>query len=270
MATGMEAHVTLPLNKRPRGLLLDEANRIPDGVRWTAGVTLRPWGCGGFVPVDADYCDYDSDELDDFFDVGPWADFGPFTIYNTESCVAREADILDINGRLKTRWSVMVSEQVASRLNSEMATRGTVFTTGPVNTSVALANVEEALALTLHGGRGFVHMSPAALSVFREKLVFNDGRWETVSGHIVVADAGHTGIPPTGHAAVGGTEWIYTSGAVVYGLTDAVIGDSANEYLDRSHNRITGRATGTALVAFDPCSVSAIQYGFPDFGGSGS
>ena len=42
MATGMEATIELPLRKRTRGLLVDTADRIPNSVRWMAGVTLRP------------------------------------------------------------------------------------------------------------------------------------------------------------------------------------------------------------------------------------
>jgi hypothetical protein len=267
MATGMEAVIELPLRRRTRGLLIDTADRIPNSTRWTAGVTLRPWGCSGLIPTDADYCDFDSDELDEFFAVGNNPIFDAFDIYNTESCSTLDSDITVLNDRVERRWEVMVSEQVATRLNVELAYRATVVTTGPVNTSILIAKAEEALALTLHGGLGMVHLSPAALSmvVAEGSVDLRGDQWRTPGGHLVVADAGHSGIQPDGEVLLAGTEWVYTTGAVLYGLGEPRIPTKATEYLDRSTNTNTARAIGTSVVAFDPCSASAIEYGFPDY-----
>ena len=267
MATGMEAVIELPLRKRTRGLLIDTADRIPNSVRWLAGVTLRPWGCSGFVPADADYCDFESDELDDFFDVGTNPVFDAFDIYNTESCSTLDSDISVLNARVETRWGVMVSEQVAARLNLELAARATVATTGPINTAILIAKAEEQLALTIHGGLGMVHMSPAVLSmvVAEGSVDLRDGMWLTPGGHVVVADAGHTGIEPTGETLLDGTEWVYTTGAVLFGLGEPRVPTKATEYLDRDTNTNTARIIGTSVVAFDPCSASAIEYGYPDY-----
>jgi len=267
MATGMEAVIELPLRKRTRGLLIETADRIPNSVRWLAGVTLRPWGCSGFVPADADYCDFESDELDDFFDVGENPVFDAFDIYNTESCSTLDSDISVLNARVETRWGVMVSEQVAARLNLELAARATVATTGPINTSILIAKAEEQLALTIHGGLGMVHMSPAVLSmvVAEGSVDLRDGMWLTPGGHVVVADAGHTGIEPTGETLLDGTEWVYTTGAVLFGLGEPRVPTKATEYLDRDTNTNTARIIGTSVVAFDPCSASAIEYGYPDY-----
>lgn len=267
MATGMEAVIELPLRKRTRGLLIEAADRIPNSVRWLAGVTLRPWGCSGFVPSDADYCDFESDELDDFFDVGTNPVFDAFDIYNTESCSTLDSDISVLNARVETRWGVMVSEQVAARLNVELAARAAVATTGPINTSILIAKAEEQLALTLHGGLGMVHMSPAALSmvVAEGSVDLRDSQWRTPGGHLVVADAGHTGVQPTGETLLDGTEWVYTTGAVLFGLGEPRVPTKATEYLDRDDNTNTARIIGTSVVAFDPCSASAIEYGYPDY-----
>ena len=267
MATGMEAVIELPLRKRTRGLLIETADRIPNSVRWLAGVTLRPWGCSGFVPADADYCDFESDELDDFFDVGTNPVFDAFDIYNTESCSTLDSDISVLNARVETRWGVMVSEQVAARLNVELAARAAVATTGPINTSILIAKAEEQLALTLHGGLGMVHMSPAVLSmvVAEGSVDLRDGQWRTPGGHLVVADAGHTGVQPTGEPPLDGTEWVYTTGAVLFGLGEPRVPTKATEYLDRDTNTNTARIIGTSVVAFDPCSASAIEYGYPDY-----
>ena len=267
MATGMEAVIEIPLRKRTRGLLIETADRIPNSVRWLAGVTLRPWGCSGFVPADADYCDFESDELDDFFDVGTNPVFDAFDIYNTESCSTLDSDISVLNARVETRWGVMVSEQVAARLNVELAARAAVATTGPINTSILIAKAEEQLALTLHGGLGMVHMSPAVLSmvVAEGSVDLRDDQWRTPGGHLVVADAGHTGIEPTGETLLDGTEWVYTTGAVLFGLGEPRVPTKATEYLDRDTNTNTARIIGTSVVAFDPCSASAIEYGYPDY-----
>ena len=266
MATGMEAVIEIPLRKRTRGLLIETADRIPNSVRWLAGVTLRPWGCSGFVPADADYCDFESDELDDFFDVGENPVFDAFDIYNTESCSTLDSDISVLNARVETRWGVMVSEQVAARLNLELAARATVATTGPINTSILIAKAEEQLALTLHGGLGMVHMSPAVLSmvVAEGSVDLRDGQWRTPGGHFVVADAGHTGVQPTGETLLDGTEWVYTTGAVLFGLGEPRVPTKATEYLDRDTNTNPARIIGTSVVAFDPCSASAIEYGYPE------
>jgi hypothetical protein len=261
----MEAIVTLPLTRRSTGLIIDAAGRIPNTTRWLAGVTLRPWGCSGLVSTDPDYCDFDSDELDEFFDVGENPTFDPFEVYNTESCTTLDTSIEDLNSRVETRWSVMISEQVAANLEAQMAAVADVVTTGPINTSLVISMAEQTLALSLHGAVGLVHMSPAVLAMAQDDLMFRDGEWYTPGGHRVVADAGHTGAPPTGESPLTWTEWVYVSGQVLYGLTDARIPTRATEYLNRDHNDITARVVGSGIVAFDPCSVSAIQYGYPGF-----
>lgn len=71
--------------------------------------------------------------------------------------------------------------------------------------------------------------------------------------------------PATGETLLDGTEWVYTTGAVLYGLGEPRVPTKATEYLDRDTNTNTARIIGTSVVAFDPCSASAIEYGFPDY-----
>lgn len=267
MATGMEAIIKIPLRKRPGGLLLDHADRIPNSVRWSAGVTMEPYGCGGFVSVDADYCDYNADELDEFFATGSIPKFNAFQVYNTEECSALDSDIDTLNGRLDDRWSVMLSEQFASRLQAELAARADVVSTGPLNAVELVSLAEQVLAVRLHGGVGMLHVSPSVLAVLTAVgPVFADGAgWRTPGGHVVVADAGHTGLPPTGETAPADTEWVYVTGQVAYGLSDPTTTTRAVEYLNREKNVVTGRIIGTGVVAFEPCVAAAIQFGYPSF-----
>lgn len=273
MATGLEAVVEIPLKPRRRGLLTQAATQVPSGARWKAGLVVYPWGSDGFSSGAVNYCDYDAEapigpfEPDDDLDLV----FDPFEIFATEECSARNVSITDLNGRLSERWTVMVSEQIAAHLNGLLAARSTVVQAGVLNAHEAIANAEEWLANTLHGGEGMIHMSPAALSIIAEEvLVFEDGEWWTPSGHRVVADAGHTGDAPTGESSDPGTEWIYATGQVLYAVDRNESPDAAGEYLDRSNNLITARIVGQSVVAFDPSSAGAIWFGYPSYTPGGS
>ena len=269
MATGMEANITIPLRKRPHGLLIQNASPL-GSIRWRAGVVVEPIGCEGFSVAEADYCDWEAEPLDESFATGDSPTFAPFSIYGTETCQSLTTDIDLINSRLDARWEVMVSEQLGARLEGEMATYASVVTTGPINSFILVSMVEQDLAQALHGGLGYVHMSPGVLAAVQEYLQFRDGNWETPSGHIVISDPGYTGLPPVGGSGddpdqPAGTEWVYTSGTIAYALGEPRKPDAAVEYLDRSRNTITGRIIADAILAFEPCAVSAIQYGFPDY-----
>lgn len=266
MSTGMEAIIEIPLRKRPYGLLLDAANEI-SGERWRSGVTFQPWGCNGFSSADADYCDFDADDLDDAFSFTSAPKFNAFEVYGTESCTSLDSDIEVINGRLMARWGVMVSEQFASRLQDELVVRSAVGSTGPLNSSELVSNAEESLALSLHGGLGLLHVSPAVLVVLaaNESIRWDGSGWVTPTGHGVVSDPGHTGLAPTAHSSPTGTEWAYVTGSVVYGIGEPRLPTQANEYLDRGHNDVTGRIIGAGVVAFDPCAATAFQFGYPSY-----
>lgn len=268
MSTGMEAVIQIPLRKRPSGLLIDVADQIPNSVRWKAGVTFEPWGCQGFTAVDADYCDFDSDPLDDAFTADAAPVFDAFQVYGTETCTTLDTDIAHLNARLDARWSVMVSEQVAARLQDELVARSTVASTGPLNSYELVAMAEQILATSLHGGVGLLHVSPAMLTVLvsTETVIGSPSTgYTTANGHQVVADPGHTGLPPDGETAPAGTEWAYVTGPVLYGLGAPITSDDAQQYLDRDDNQVTGRIIGSSVVAFDPCAAYAMQFGFPSF-----
>lgn len=266
MATGMEATIEFQLQRRTSGLLVDAAERIPNTVRWQAGVSLESSGCAGLNVYDPNFCDYDALNYASFIEPGPPPAFEPFEILKQRYCTALDTDIITMNDRFLRDWEVMASEALAGRLEAELAARSHVVTTGPVSTSLVVASAEQALASTLHGGIGMVHMSPAALAMVSERLVRRGDDWFTPGGHVVVSDAGHLGLesPPL-HSTPANTEWIYTSGPVKYGLSDPITTDSANEYLDRDVNNAWGRVRGVGIVAFDPCAASAIQYGFPGY-----
>lgn len=277
--------------KRPWGLLLDTATDLAlDGDRWRAGIKFASYGCAGLRRSTPEFCIGETPEdIDDDLTEGGLVEFGSFSILATESCTTLDVDLAWLQGRLDARFAVMASEQVAAELmagsnatiqapeeeattSPNFAEVATVVTTGPLETDVVIAKIEEDLAERLHGGEGMIHMSPAVFSmVAADRAIFVNGQYRTRSGHLIVTDAGYVGQEPDGESPATNVEWVYGSGPVYYQLGPPRLRGPMETAFDRTRNTIRARTVAEAVVAFDPCTVVAAEYGYPDFlAGSGS
>lgn len=277
--------------RRPWGLLLDNAAPLDVGVgdRWRAGVKFASYGCEGLRRTSLPFCLPDSEtDLDADPVNGSLIEFGSFSVYATEACSTLDVDHAWLSGRLDDRFTVMVSEQVAAEVaggtnatitdpltpgaqSPTFASEATIVTTGPLETDVIIAMLEQELAERLHGGIGMIHMSPAVFSMVAADQAIRDGsQWRTRSGHLIVSDAGYAGVEPEGEAPVDRVEWVYGTGPVLVHVGPPRLTDPAGT-IGYTRNVVTGRAVAEAVAVFEPCTVVAAEYGYPDFlSGSGS
>lgn len=262
MSTGMESPIAPPpLTKRRWGLLIDAAYTI-NAARPKAGVTFPALGTDPVDRTTAEFCD-DIANWDD--QVGSIEVFDSFIVRASEACSALDVDLAWLNGRLNTRWNAMVSEAVAAELgdgaqsgSKSLASEATVA--GYATSVEGMAGAIEDLLSDLHGAAGMVHLSPRMFGLLgTDFLTMVGDQWFTKTGHLVVADPGYADLAPEGETSDTTTGWIFTSGPVGLNLGDPRSNQNANEYLDRTVNRIHGRVIAEAVLAFDPATVSAVQ-----------
>lgn len=278
MATGMAAVIEAPpIRRRPWGLLVQELAdlKLDDTVRWRAGVTFTPWGCDGPNTASLQFCiDDDDSPFNADSDSGDCPIFEAFHVYATDSGSALDFDSTVLEGRVETRFGVQVSKGITEHLitggddtvSPTLASSATVLTAEDgVEADFVLSLLEQHLANTLHGGQGIVWVSPAGLAEIKEYLEREDGHWWTASGHLVVADAGHSDQPPDGETSDANEGWAYATGLVSWALGEPKFRNpSGPEALDRARNIIHARRIAEAVVAFVPCAVGAAKFRYSE------
>lgn len=279
-----------PISKLPRGLLLDNISELPlppalngdapndsDHLRWLDGVTWEPTSCDPLQIGGVAACDNDATLVDAERECESAVTQEAFVIYDALRGSTLETEIELIDERLTERLTYMTSYSFARELltafgstglslaNQAHAPQTQAFTDAAVSVRRALALLTEDLGNTLRGGRGIIHMGPAAFgeAVDTGSLLWVDGQWQTPIGHVVVADAGyHNAPPPTGGTAatLGTQEWIYASGPVMYRMSDPdLLGANGSERIDRARNTLHRWLTMYGILVFDPCPVTAVR-----------
>ena len=279
--------------KRPWGLLTDSVPELEvgDGKHWYGGIAIQPIN-GEMSRLTPEFCIGDPDDPYDAAISGTTDYFSAFHIVGTEKCSTLSVQYEGLQGLLKARYDVTVSEKIAEELegggyapqikdpntgaltdNPTLSNTAVVVSATPDTADSVLALIEGGLAYVLHGAVGVIHMNPAMLALLDSDRVElgADGIWRTKSGHIVVSDSGYTGIPPEGHSPETGVGWMYGSGMIAYKLVPIDGIDSPSDNFDQGHNDYTGRILALALYAFDTNTVVAAPVDLPPaFGSEGS
>lgn len=289
-ATGYEKDIDLP-GPRPRpgkrGTLLQHAREIPadelvaDGNnRLTAGITWLPWGDID-LRTEAIGCNvvYSKEARDLPHDMYQAA----FLIYDALTCNNLSGMLDELWRRLDVNFGVGLSAAFARQL--EFAADGGLGLQGAsnydadgtdyvpngaggsaVSLRVAMNNLEMYLATRLMNGTGMIHMTPGlfALAVADELAVWDGTDFRTATGHIVVGDAGHTGLstPSGGAQGTAAAPWIYATGDVwwaVKAVPKLEEAESGNGYqlIKRNIDRPMFEVAG--LLAFDPTVLGAAR-----------
>lgn len=259
--------------RRPRALLLDVASPIPESTRWPlAGVTWVPWGC---TNIETDVVGCNITNIKTLENYPSIEEQTPFLLVDGIACSTLTSDPADMDARLNTRLDVYASAAFAVELMSGTnggpnSFRDAEILSGGSARSLALAfaDLETFLAARLHGAKGVIHLTPAALVIAAMAgLVLDSGSgWVTATGHDVVADAGYTGDAPNGVDANGADEaFLYASGPIFYGITEIKqVGIRNHESTNMIRNIHEFFAERYGLVAFDPCSVGAVRADLSD------
>lgn len=218
----------------------------------------------------------------------------PFAIWDRVQCSTAGLELPWLADAVGMGIDRFVSAQYAMELEDPTDTNGVgltgnvtyppaVVTSSASSLGVALAELEGYLAEQGGGGkpgmRGVIHLTPGllVLAVGEGYVEFRDGYYRTPTGHLVVADAGHTGTAaPYGQSAPSsGSAWIYATGDVFYALgsmgglsvMDPTDADGGPVYVAQNKMAPLGERMG--LVVFDPNVLGAALVDLSASSGSG-
>lgn len=262
--------------RRPHGLLLDAAQRIPDSllsstgtVRWAlSGVTWVTWGC---TNIDTDVVGCDKTNIKTLEDFAAIETQKAFLLVDGIRCSTLSSIPDTMDQRLTKRLDVYASAAFAVELmrgtnggpNSFKTNETTIISNTARSLRLAFADMETFLADKLHGAQGLIHVTPAAmvLAVADGMVRFVDGVWQTATGHLVVGDAGYTGDAPTGVASTAtDVDFLYASGPIYYAISNIdPVGKRNHESTDMTRNVHQFFSERYGLIAFDPCAVGAVR-----------
>jgi hypothetical protein len=264
-----------PRSSRPYGTAvtsyyqLDTGPFEPNPNRWAFdGVTFVPYGCDTLPQeLGVDPCDdADSDEAGDAPNPEAVVTFPPFRFKARVRCTDLSMTPEELSKYLDVQWesevSPIIAEQVmagvwnsaAPTLISEAVDVSQANMAQPME---AVGAVEDGLADAWRGSVGMIHMPPSVLFQVRSVLTFQDGRYYTPSGHVVVADAGYQAGSPASGVVTTNTAWIYGSSPVHFLYQTPNWSGFDWENIDFTRNEITMRVDGIAIAVFEPCSVVA-------------
>jgi len=174
------------------------------------------------------------------------------------------ASFTGMTSRLQRRMRMLMSAALMGEMVSGWASGGPslaseAVTLDPTSDMAEAGDVVEAhLAETLLNLQGVVYMPPALVhrAIDAGWVMVEGGQLRTATGHLVVADAGHTG--ELGPSVPGAGEfWIYASGVPAYRVSDTMLLGEGSETLVLASNIRQRIAEAYAQLAFDPCPVGA-------------
>lgn len=274
-----QAPIDIDINsvvRRPNTLLLDVARPIPESEmssggtsRWAlAGLTWVTWGC---TNIDTDVVGCSITNIKTLEEFAAIETQKPFLLVDGVKCSALSSVPATMDRRLETRLDVFASAAFGVELmrgtnggpNSFKTNETTVIANTARTLRLSFADMETFLAQKLHGARGIIHLTPAAMVLAAADWLvqYIDGVWQTATGHLVVADAGYTGAAPDGVAAPAtDVAFLYASGPIYYAMTTVKpVGRRDHESTDMTRNVHQFFSERYGLVAFDPCAVGAVR-----------
>lgn len=283
----LQGRVQAPPSRPPRYGLLVAVPPVSDEDLHVlaAGWTFQPEGCD-ISGIDTPDCAGNVGVM--ALDAQPSTITGsPLWVYSGDECSAFGYLAREWQGRARRRLAATESYEIALELwagavqqseslnNKYLASPGgdsDTVTDGPSSILNAMANLEAALADTLRGQQGLMHMTPQLLThAVASDLVRRDGNvWVSPMGHIVVADAGYTGSGPGDDPSDAGL-WIYGTPMlqIRLGPVEVIPGDLDNAValaasMDRDLNDIVVFAGRLAAVQWSvECAHIAAQTNIP-------
>lgn len=278
---GPEFAIDGPLPVKPRYTLVD-ATLVADAVpsnsedagseRWANGIAVHgyiqepgsAWGvCSDTSPEEKGSQEFPT----------PLPEFGPLTIYVTETCSSpfiRTPE--DFTRRALAVFAAVESAAVAREFETGEFVPGNPYlgdsncvilnAGAPTNLGNGLALLEEAIAETHRGG--VIHMTSGTASALSSRdggnaLHQEGGKLYTVNGTLVIPDFGYTGAAPVGESASGTERWAYATGPVETLRTaqPILIPEELSQALDRLLNVVEYRAERYYVPFWD----TALQVG---------
>lgn len=235
--------------------------------RWLNGVKFLPYGCDNIVGEVFDPCVARTSEYQEGFD--EIVAFQPFLAEVAIQCSVVGTTRAELEAYLLAmseagRSSVLgaqVERDAIGTGNPSLASEAQVLSNADQSLLGAAIAVEEALADVLDGGVGTIHLAPGLFVAYANgggAHLGADNIWRTVTGHVIVADAGYIGASPATEGAVNGELWVYGSGPVFAQYGGIVTYNGLdNEVIDFTRDQWNVKVEQYGIAIFEPCSVVA-------------
>lgn len=284
----MRTFVAAPSVATTRSNLLSAARPINvPGERWNVeGITYLPHRYDGGESFDPSCLALPELQLED--GAGPMdaVSWDVAAIYWPESCPnIIPAEIADLRRRAAAGLEDHRSDLIENLLwtnevdGSDFATSGaghpnvglanaaaTTLGGGAVGVVPAMSLLLEALADSLHGVRGMIHVPLEALpylDFYGQVTTAGNQLLAGSSDHLVVAGSGYPGTSPAGAIPGAGFTWFYATSQVDVRLGPIDIFDPV---VDRLSNTAIARAIQAVIVSWDRQAHFAVQVCLPDPG----
>lgn len=274
------------LRRRPRGLLLDVTEPIDESAlrpsdegtrdfsvaeRIVGGVNFVGVGCSVLDTYENQWCEEVT--LPDDESTCEVHEFSSFVAIDRENAPAYFHEPW-IEDRIRQRFGVMTSAQVARELQTGAMTGNPSLVANATEVVSALTPVDEALfvvnemAAALDGAEVLIHSSPGLFELLvNEYDITSDGNvFRTATGHVLVGDAGHDGsIAPDGETTDAGGSWLYVTLPVMSWLGEVEPVGQFSARFDHERDTLDSIFIRQAIVGFDPCWVAAVQVQVPEY-----
>lgn len=280
-ALGPDDVVQAPASGAPAQSLLRAALVIPhaDGdMRWANGIEFDPLSCDDAVVFDP--CVANGNDLVNTNNHPGIRKYTPFVVDAYDACSTLSWQNADYEARARQLLALRESKAVAKEFwtgtkipgNPHLAAGGAVTNVG---TGLSPHNGLGALVQALadgNGGPGMIHVRHRLLQILvgQAFLRYENGKWYTATGAVVVADAGYPGTGPAGEAigntAGAITEWAYATDLVevhreanakVYAKT--LTAETVNAFT----NRVVVRAQRMYAPIWNGCVLAAVSITTP-------
>jgi hypothetical protein len=268
-----------PLAAGRRGLLAVATTPGDVPANWLQGVTYTPEPCTAPEPLPWVVCVTDVDLPDDPNTRPAAALWQPIWLRGEDVCSTLDGMRFDERERraranltATASWQAerefadaVASSQAGDENPHLSAAAGWVSaddaTSAATAPAVALAALEQELAVCLHGQRGMLHAPPAVVSLWDAagQLHMEGQVLVTANDNVVVAGSGYSGDDPSGSSADAGSLWAYGTGLVYQIRGEATTEGEASERVDRAQNTIVTWVTQPLLLFTSPCCKIAAQ-----------
>lgn len=246
---------------RTRGLFLETVTEIPWDPHYGFGVKFQPEDltdlslvvlpdtapCGEeSAPPAARTClDYETQTA--------------FNVLDSFAGSSLEYTAEEMQEEVDERWPILISEAFAREFlagaggsDHNLTTDGTGATT-PSTVREGIAELEEQMALGLGNTLGYIHMTPSALvyGVTNGTVSYNNGRYLSPGGHLVVVDAGYQ-VTETSTTTMWGTGQVYWAAGPRQSRMDNIM-DGVT--LSAFKNQLLWIEQAMGIILFDPNTV---------------
>lgn len=274
------------LRRRSRGLLLDVTEPIDASSvrpsdegstdhdpmeRIVGGVKFVGVGCSVLDSYENQWCDEVTIPADT--STCETHEFSSFVAVDRENAPVYYHEPW-IEGRIRQRFGVMTSAQVAAELQTGALTGNPSLVSTVTDLVATVTPVDEALfvvnelAASLDDAEVMLHASPGLFELLISQYdITSDGNvFRTATGHVLVGDAGHDGsVAPDGETTDADGSWLYATLPVMSWLGEVEPVGQFTARFDHERDALDSIFIRHAIVGFDPCWVAAVQVQVPEF-----